>query len=174
MLGNSSLSMFEILYRENYSKVYKTVYFYTRDKYISEEALQQAFIIAFKKIGSLVEKDKFSSWVTVIALNEAKHLLKKQSEIKIVPIDELNLIGKTENKFFAAEIKTDIDNVFKKLKPQEAEVLIYKYYADLTLEQISSIMNISIANVKVRLYRAKDSFKKNIGESSDYEQEGEQ
>lgn len=174
MLEKSSLSMFEILYRENYSKVYRTVYFYTRDKYITEEAVQQAFIIAFKKIDSLIDKDKFSSWVMVIALNEAKHLFKKQSNEKIVSIDEIHLMDNAENKFSTVEIKTDIDNVFRKLKPQESEVLIFKYYADLTLEQISSIMNISIANVKVRLYRAKDSFRKLIGESFDYEQGGEQ
>ncbi|WP_425803734.1 RNA polymerase sigma factor [Desulfitobacterium sp. Sab5] len=169
-----SLSIFEVLYRENYNKVYRTVFFYTRDKYITEEAVQQAFIIAFGKIENLTEKDKFASWVTVIALNEAKHILKKQSKAKIIPLTEKYLSDKAGSDILTVEIKTDINNIFKKLKPQEAEILILKYYVDLTLEEISSIMNISIANVKVRLHRAKESFRKVVDSISNYEQGGEQ
>lgn len=60
MSNNSvDLDAFEILVRQNYKKVYQTVYAYTKAKYISEDAVQQAFIIAYRKLNQLDYKEKF-------------------------------------------------------------------------------------------------------------------
>lgn len=64
------LNIFEILVKQNYEKVYRTVYSYTKDNYTSEDAVQQAFIIAYNKLDQLNSKDKFASWVISIAINE--------------------------------------------------------------------------------------------------------
>lgn len=72
MSNNVNLDVFEILVKQNYKKVYQTVYTYTNDKYISEDAIQQSFMIAYNKLHQLNSKDKFASWVIAIALNEAK------------------------------------------------------------------------------------------------------
>lgn len=173
MSSISVLTMFEILYRDNYEKIFRTVYFYTQNKYISEEAVQLAFLQAFKKIESLSNKEKFASWVTVIAINEAKRMYKKQVKEKVVPIDEKIISNTSENHFLGVETKIDIENIFQRLKPLDAQILGLKYYADLSIDQIASIMNISNDNVKVRLHRARDSFRKIIGDSYDFQRGGE-
>lgn len=42
------------------------------------------------------------------------------------------------------------------------EILVYKYYADLSLQQIADLMGKKLSNTKVRLHRAKEAFKKLI------------
>jgi len=162
ILSNSSINLdvFEILAKQNYKKVYQSVYYYTNDKYISEDSVQQAFMIAYKNLNQLKSKDKFAAWVISIAINEAKRLLKYNNNAKITTITESHLNklsnGKEENDI---EIKEDINNLLNQLNHKETEILVLKYHADLTLPQIAKLLGISLSNAKVRLHRAKEKFR---------------
>lgn len=154
------MDVFEILTKQNYKKVYQTVYSYTKDKYISEDAVQQAFVIAYKKLSQLKSKDKFASWVIVIALNEAKRILNNKNKVKLTLLSDLNLNITSENKEENdIVLKEDIDNVLSQLKEKDAEILVLKYYADLSLQQIADSLGINLSNTKVRLHRAKENFR---------------
>ncbi|EHQ88597.1 RNA polymerase sigma factor [Desulfosporosinus youngiae] len=127
--SGANLNIFEILVKQHYKKVYQTVYTYTKDKYISEDAVQQAFLIAYKKLHQLNSKDKFASWVTSIALNEAKRMLNNKNNTTITSITEFHLNRLQDSKEFDIELKEDVGNVLKKLKQKDMEILVYKYYA---------------------------------------------
>ena len=71
------------------------------------------------------------------------------------------------------ELKEDIDNVLDKLKEKETEILVLKYYADLTLQQIADFLGINLSNTKVRLHRAKENFRKLINQDLDQTREVE-
>ncbi|EGW39430.1 RNA polymerase sigma factor, sigma-70 family protein [Desulfosporosinus sp. OT] len=157
-----NLEIFEIITKQNYKKVYQTVYSYTNNKHISEDAVQQAFVIAYKQINQLKFKDKFASWVITIALNEAKRMLKDKNNSKITSLTDFHLNILQESKETDVELKEDIDNALSKLKHNETEILVLKYYADLTLQQISDLLGINLSNTKVRLHRAKVKFRKLI------------
>ncbi|MDR3585036.1 MAG: sigma-70 family RNA polymerase sigma factor [Desulfosporosinus sp.] len=156
------LDIFEILVRQNYEKVYKSIYLYTKDKWISEDAVQQAFVIGHTKLYQLKSKDKFASWVISIALNEAKRMLNNKNNVKITPLTDLHLNMLPDSKENHIELKEDIDNFLNKLKKKETEILVLKYYADLTLQQIADLLGINLSNTKVRLYRAKEKFRQLI------------
>lgn len=153
------LDFFEILTKQNYDKVYKSIYIYTNDKYISEDAVQQAFVIAYKKLDQLKIKEKFASWVISIALNEAKRMLNSKNNAKVTHLTDLHLINLSDNKENDIDLKEDIDNILNRLKKKETEILVLKYYADLTLQQIADSLGINLSNTKVRLHRAKENFR---------------
>jgi len=155
-LYSVDLEMFEILVNQNYKKVYQTVYTYTNDNCISEDAIQQAFVIAYMKLDQLKTKDKFASWVISIALNEAKRMLKSKYNDKFTPLTDLHLDKLSDNKENAIDLKEDINSVLSKLKKKETEILVLKYYADLSLQQIADFLGINLSNTKVRLHRAKE------------------
>ncbi|TGE39460.1 sigma-70 family RNA polymerase sigma factor [Desulfosporosinus fructosivorans] len=157
------LNIFEILVKQNYKKVYQIVYTYTKDKYISEDAVQQAFMIAYNKIHQLKDKDKFASWVISIAINEAKRMLNdKNNAPMITSITDIHLNQLPDSKEYDIELKEDIGNVLNKLKQKDMEILVFKYYADLTLQQIADLLGNKLSNTKVRLHRAKEAFRKLI------------
>jgi len=172
-ISGNNLDVFEILTKQNYKKVYQTVYSYTKDKYISEDAVQQAFIIAYKKLDQLKYKEKFASWVISIALNEAKQILNNQNNAKTTPLTDLHLNMPSNSKESNIELKEDIDTVLDKLKEKETEILVLKYYADLTLQQIADFLGINLSNTKVRLHRAKENFRKLINQDLDQTMEVE-
>lgn len=158
-INSNYLDSFEILTKQHYEKVYKTVFLYTKDKWISEDAVQQAFVIGYNKLDQLKSKDKFASWVISIALNEAKRMLKDKNNAKITPITAFHLNTLSDNKENDKELKDDVDNILKQLKNKETEILVLKYYAGLSLQQITILLGINLSNTKVRLHRAKEKFR---------------
>lgn len=158
---NLNLELFEVLFRQSYEKLYQVAYSITRDNELSKDAVQQAFLCAYKKINQLKDKDKFPAWVTTITVNEAKNLVKKTSRFKVIPItDDLkttSVVDSIENIFL---VKDQVTRVLEALTPDDSEILILKYFSDFTLEEIATTLNISLSNAKVRLYRAKINFRK--------------
>lgn len=61
-----------ILFELSYPRVYRAVYVYCRSHQLAEDAVQEAFLIAFQKAAKLREKSKFVPWVTTIAINIIK------------------------------------------------------------------------------------------------------
>ena len=51
----------------------------TRDDAITDEAVQAAWAIAWRKLGSVRESGRLKPWLISIAVNEAKQLLRKRS-----------------------------------------------------------------------------------------------
>ncbi|KGK91208.1 RNA polymerase sigma-70 factor [Desulfosporosinus sp. HMP52] len=167
------LDVFEILVKQNYERVFKTIYFYTKDKYITEDAVQQAFVIAYKKLNQLNSKDKFDSWVTSIALNEAKKMLKNKNNKKITSITDFHIESISYSEEDNINLKQDISNALDRLQHKDNEILVLKYYADLTLQQISDLLGINLSNTKVRLHRAKEAFRKLINQEINQNKEVE-
>lgn len=160
MSSNSdNLDFFEILTKQNYEKVYKTVFLYSKDKWIAEDAVQQAFVIGYNKLNQLSSKDKFASWVISIAINEAKRILNDKNKGTISSITDSHLHLLPDINKYDIDLKADISNVLNKLKQKDMEILVFKYYADLTLQQIADLLGNKLSSTKVRLHRAKEAFR---------------
>ena len=48
------------------------------------------------------------------------------------------------------------------LPADDAEILVLRYYSDLTVEEIATILNLTGANVKIRLHRARAHFREAV------------
>lgn len=61
----------------------------TRDKELSEELADDAFLIAFSKLDRLNDPEKFDRWLAAISTRLALRQLKRQSENKVIPISQI-------------------------------------------------------------------------------------
>lgn len=163
-IDENNLEIFEILVKQYYDKVYKVVFIYSKDKWISEDAVQQAFVIAYNKLDQLRSKDRFFAWVSVIALNEAKRMLRIKSKEMMTSIEGYEKMARVSDEIDIDQ-KIDIGQTLIKLNQKETEILVLKYYADLTLKQIADLLSINLSNTKVRLHRTKEKFRKLIDEN---------
>lgn len=83
---------------EKYSKIiYKYIFCLTNDRELSEEIVQDTFLVAVKNIDKFEEKSKFTTWLCAIAKNIYYKKLKKDNKIKNISIEEINEELKTEN-----------------------------------------------------------------------------
>jgi RNA polymerase sigma-70 factor (ECF subfamily) len=136
----------------------------------SEEVLQDCFLKAFKSLDNFRQDSKFSTWFYRIVYNTALTRLsakKRKIETEMSSIDD-HLDLKSEYDFREAEQKDTsafIRKFIEQLPPKYSSVISMYYLDNMSCDEISDVMETSVANIKVMLYRSrsvlKDLFVKN-------------
>ena len=95
-------------------------------------------------------KNRFGSWLARICRNVAKDMASARSR-KVRAEDFLQPADNRDEDESSGEVRLAID----KLGPRMKELVVLRYYNNLSYEQISSLLGISKAAINGRLSRAK-------------------
>lgn len=133
----------------------------------AEEMTQEAFIKAFRAIGSFRGGSKFSTWLLRIVYNNCiSHLRKKAlplSKADTLPIDEAELNYMT-GEDPADERLRNLETALKQLPADEYVLIMMYYYEDLPVGDICTVTGLGESNVKVKLFRARNRLRTMMNE----------
>ncbi|WP_061996368.1 sigma-70 family RNA polymerase sigma factor [Clostridium sp. ATCC 25772] len=118
-----------------------------------EDAISETVLKAFKNIKTLKDVKCFKPWIMRILVNECYALLNKKNKVELqndMEVYNLQYEDKREKTLIWAVNKLEDD--FK-------AVVILFYYEDMSIKDISKILNIPSGTVKSRLSRAKAKLK---------------
>ena len=127
----------------------------------AEEISQDTFIKAFKNLSKFNGDSKFSTWLYKIGYRTSLDYLKRNTEkYNTSTIDEvtINKIKSTESILEGIERKERaaiINKCMLELPEEERSILWFFYFKELSLKEIIEITDLSEANVKVKLHRAR-------------------
>lgn len=155
------------LYNRYYKAMYNTSYRIVNDSFEAEDIMQESFITAFSKLNSLNDKSTFGGWLKRIVINNSIHAYNKNNKHKDVALD--NVIYKIEDDQ-GIDTSAEITNVkvhqvldtLNLLKPNYKVALTLNLIEGYDYEEIGDIMNISYANCRTMISRAKDSLRKKL------------
>jgi RNA polymerase sigma-70 factor (ECF subfamily) len=164
-----SESAFRELYRRNSRRVYWSISRVAKDRADAEDALQDSFLRAFIYIHQFDRRSSFSTWLTGIAINSALMILRKNNKkagaISIDFVDttenmrrELefaDLTANPEEHCLINEMASAINRAICQLLERLRLVTELKVNQNLSLQEISKTLHISIFATKSRLHRAK-------------------
>lgn len=166
------LEAFESLITKYKNKVFNIAFSFTANASESDDIAQGVFLRVYSHLSSFQEKSAFSTWLYRVTVNECYSSLKKRRN-NFIPL-ETELPG-TENLSLKDVISDSSADLEKKLISEESQQLIRrcilslpeKYriiitlrdIEDISYEEISEIMKISQAKVKVWLFRARHKLK---------------
>lgn len=129
-----------------------------KNELLAEEVVQDAFLKAFKNLGSFHAQSKFSTWFYRIVTNEALMQLKKNKKDLLqfrAGYDE-NIYDESIGFAIAEEEREYLVNeALRLLPPKESLVLRLFYLEEEKIRTITEITGWSEANVKVLLHRAR-------------------
>ena len=121
----------------------------------AEEAIQDAFLRAFKALGDYEDRERFSSWLTRILVNQCRTVLArtKRRDALFAELDPRRL-----DFVVAAEQDEDgwaeLENVLGQLPAEQREAIVLKYADDLTYQEMSRITGAGESALKMRVQRA--------------------
>ncbi|MEM0574877.1 RNA polymerase sigma factor [Flavobacterium polysaccharolyticum] len=127
----------------------------------AEEAAQDTFVKVFKSLNNFKGDSKFSTWIYKVTYNTCLDQLKKNKRVQdTIPIDDFseNQIQNLENVLDAIDERDRnkmIQDCIHLLPSEEAFLLILFYFEEQSLEEISKIIDCTINNVKVKLFRSR-------------------
>ncbi|MGI5875910.1 MAG: RNA polymerase sigma factor [Dethiobacteria bacterium] len=153
------LSQIEQLYHKHFNTTYRTAYLVTRDHQLAEDAAQEAFLKAFSNLHKLRDIRKFGPWVCTIATNYAIDLLRKNKKLIFSDNTEThsdhNIDNSPHKSWERKEISYEIRDALQLLEVDEREVMVLKYYNELSIKEIASLTNTPQGTIKSRLFRAR-------------------
>ncbi len=135
------------------------VFSIVKDRELSEDILQDAFIKVFEKIHTFRYQSNFSTWLYRIVVNLSYNAIKKIkhtidiSDITLLPevlIKRVDML-KEENR------KEYINLALLKMKSDEALVLRLFYMSEMSILEIIKITGFSKSKVKVNLHRGRSN-----------------
>jgi len=130
----------------------------------AEELAQDAFLKAFKNIGSYRKESKFSTWLYRIALNTCLSALRKN---KISEVDIKDEQFESEGNLGIKTLEEEdtsllLKKAIESLKKEEQIVIQLFFLEELSIKEIAEITRMSESNVKVKLHRTKQKLKEII------------
>jgi len=128
----------------------------------AEDIIQDSLYKTIKQIDFLHE-DKVRAWLFKVAINNYYNLYRKKRTLVQLTTEELEIlkpsIDSTEEFYLTEENKKELMQALNELKPAYKNLLVLKYFMDVSYKEIASILEIGEQKVKVYLYRARNKFK---------------
>ena len=135
----------------------------------AEDAVQEITVKVLNAIGRFEERSKLRSWVTRIADNHCNTVLKRRyANVMTDHLQHCITVHEQERSAFtnqdqcieAAFVKSSVKRTLNHLSEKNQEVLRLRFDADLSLNDMAALLNLSLSATKMRLYRAQADFKK--------------
>ena len=133
-----------------------------KDPAEAEDALQEAFVKAFRGLGRFRAEASFATWLYRIVINTAytaaERARRHRKRFVEVPAEDLATEEVPWRGTEEEERSRRIREVLDRLKPREAMVLRLYYLAEQSVPEIAEVMRQTPGNVKVMLHRARKAF----------------
>jgi RNA polymerase sigma-70 factor (ECF subfamily) len=153
---------FEILVDRWQRKIRGAVYRVVRSEEEAQDICQEAFLKAFRGLGSFKQESRFSSWLYQIAINLSRDRLRRRKTRNWVSLDDLDEAppagsqrAPTEGERWVEvlEVQERVASAVASLPEEQREAVILKEYQGLTFPEIAEIQGVPVSTVKTRLYR---------------------
>ena len=126
-----------------------------RDEYAAQDAVQEAFIEAWRSLPGLREPDRFEAWLRrrpppprFKGVRRSKRV--EAVEIRLTPADEPAVAGGERD--FA--MHDQLERGLARIPADQRAVVVLVYYLDLPLADAAQAMGIPLGTTKSRLNRA--------------------
>ena len=146
---NGDDDAFMNLMNECKEQLYRTAYAYVKDEEMSLDIVQETVCKAYTSIHKLREPKFFNTWIIRIVINIAIDFYKTKSKVVYIEQEELlSKMGSTKNQ---QDERLYLLEVIDKMEEKYKKVIILKYFDDLTIQDISKVLDMPIGTVKTHL-----------------------
>jgi RNA polymerase sigma-70 factor (ECF subfamily) len=154
LFQDGQMAAMETLVLRHKDKLFTSIYFLVKDKYLAEDIFQDLFIkiIDTVKNGKYTDEGKFLPWAMRIAHNmcvDHFRRVKRSPTIKNGDDQDIfEVLNFTEDSAETTMIKKQshdrVKELLQLLPEDQREVIILRHYADMSFKEIASLTNCSI------------------------------
>jgi RNA polymerase sigma factor (sigma-70 family) len=133
---------------------------------VARELVQETFLHAYLSLSHLRDDSRFKSWLYGIALNVCHSYLRVQKE-PVLSLEDvmggmycdtsnvLDMMEDPQTLVEEHELQRFVFDAVQSLSSKDREVTLLFYYEEMSLQEISTTLHISVVAVKGRLHRAR-------------------
>ncbi len=153
---------FDALYRETYTRVFRTLVSITGDRAAAEDCAQDAFLQAFKAWKKWKQDAPAEAWVHRIAINTAISYRRKQR------LREVGELIRRLGRPVAADpearaLDSDLLRELRRLPAKQAAVIVLRHLHGYTNREIAAALGVPESTIATRLMVAKRTLRARLG-----------
>ncbi|MCJ7841915.1 RNA polymerase sigma factor [Lederbergia sp. NSJ-179] len=158
-----------------HQSVFNSAYGITKDYQIAEDIVQETFIKLIENPPDIRDEHLLQKWLNVTASNLSVDYLRKMKRQEInmeLFFNQCSFLFSTwhskverelENKLFVELLSEALD-----ILPREwSQIVLLKYYYEMSIEEISTLLSVKKNTVKTRLLRAKQKLSRHLSKNDD-------
>jgi RNA polymerase sigma-70 factor, ECF subfamily len=140
------------------------------------DASQETFGIVFRRIREFRFESRFSSWVYRIAVNASIDVRRRARSRRLTSLESLQESGSERGHFEPADRQIEMPSVsasrrefeqavqlaISRLSPKLRAIVVLRYIENLSYEEVSETLRISLGTVKSRLARAHEALDREL------------
>jgi len=132
----------------------------------AEEALQDAFVRAYRSLARCEDPERFGAWLFRILLNRCHTSGARGSRRrKTFVSDEVALLGASEEHPADRRAwREEINRALQQLRADQREAFLMKYVEGLSYEEMSQVTEVGVSALKMRVLRACDRLRELLAE----------
>lgn len=130
----------------------------------AEDLAQTTFIKIFKNAGTYEPKAKFSTWLFLVARSVLISNFRRESVRPATATDpsELPPVAEPESALGISDLESAFSDSVKTLPEKHRTAILLLCQQELSYEEIASVMETSVQNVKTWIFRARQALKEKL------------
>jgi RNA polymerase sigma-70 factor (ECF subfamily) len=158
-------ALFELIMRRHNQRLYRTIRAILHEEAEVEDAMQQAYVNAYRHLGQFAGQARFSTWLTRIAVHEAFARMRRSRLVLAEsgcgePCDEVMSNAPSqerspEENAANRELRALLEGAILGLPEAYRLVFMMRELEGLSTEETASALEVSVDVVKTRLHRAR-------------------
>jgi RNA polymerase sigma-70 factor (ECF subfamily) len=169
---NGDTVAYEELVRGHQAVAFRTAYLIVGDASEAEDAAQEAFVKAYRALGSFRSGAPFRPWLLAVVTNEARNRRKAAGRrfglaLRAAREDSPGEGASPEEAAVAAERRAELLGALGSLREEDRMVIGYRYFLQLTEAETAAALGCARGTVKSRLSRALARLREKMVEDED-------
>jgi len=141
----------------------RVAYVITCDASLAQDAVQAAWISAWRKLRTLRDPARARGWLLSIAVNEARQVMRRRRRVTVVPI-ELDVQSARSADPAVGIARLDLVRALARLSPDDRALLAMRYVLGLEAGEVGDLTGRSASGTRARLSRLTARLREDLGD----------
>ena len=145
---------FAVLVHQVSDSLYSVAFRILRDTGLAEDALQNALVLAWRRLPKLRDPDRFEAWIHRILIHacydESQRTRSWRANVTVLPAEGLG----TADESSAIADRDELERAYLHLTVEQRAVFVLHHYVGLPLVEIAELLGIPAGTARSRLHYA--------------------
>ena len=158
--GPDTSKEFECLVQTYQTQMRRLCCMILKDVHLAEDAVQETFLKAYFGMNDFRRESSEKTWLTQIAVNTCRDMMRTRW---FMHVDRtVNIADLPEESAESDAEDTELMDTVLRLPLKQREAVLLYYYQNLSMQEISEILHITVSNVSRRLESARKALRKQL------------
>jgi len=167
-LESQNVAYFNLLYKRYSGKIFGKSLSLLKSESEAEDATQDIMMKILLNMSKFSGKSRFSTWIYSITYNYCIDYLRRKKKDPSVYVDDylenLDVPEDVDDKFLLEMNVKRLKIILEEIPTGDKTILLMKYQDEMSIKEISEILDKSESAIKMKIKRAKQKFKKTYSE----------